>query len=91
MTGLLTGQDLVKALKGKKLGDEVLIVSNMLRADEDVFLDDMTLSELSEALGAPVRKFMNSGEAMLAALLGKEAPVGGRQNPYEMGSWESSC
>ena len=91
VTGLLTGQDLVKALKGKKLGDEVLIVSNMLRADEDVFLDDMTLSELSEALGAPVRKFMNSGEAMLAALLGKEAPAGGRQNPYEMGSWESSC
>ncbi len=88
VTGLLTGQDIVKTLKGRKLGDEVLIVSNMLRADEDVFLDDMTLSELREALGVPVRKFMNSGEAMLAALLGREAPAGGRQNPYETGSWE---
>lgn len=88
VTGLLTGQDIVKHLKGRALGDEVLIASNMLRANEDVFLDDMTLSELEEALGVPVRRFGCSGEAMLCALLGKEAPVDGGQNPYEQGSWE---
>lgn len=90
VTGLLTGQDIVKTLKGRELGDEVLIVSNMLRADEDVFLDDMTLSELSEALGVPVRKFLNSGEAMLGAILGREIPEAANHNPYEQGSWESS-
>ena len=89
VTGLLTGQDVVKNLKGRELGDEVLIVSNMLRADEDVFLDDMTLSELSEKLGVPARRVSGSGEAMLAALLGREAPKNGQQNPYEFGSWES--
>ena len=88
VTGLLTGQDLVKTLREKQLGDEILIVSNMLRADEDVFLDDMTLSELSETLGVPVRRVSGSGEAMLAALLGREAPTTGTQNPYESGSWE---
>lgn len=90
VTGLLTGQDIGKTLKGRELGDEVLIVSNMLRADEDIFLDDMTLTELGEVLQVPVRKFGNSGEAMLCALLGREAPAGGWQNPYEQGSWESS-
>ena len=27
----------------------------MLKADEDIFLDNITLSELSEKLGVPVR------------------------------------
>lgn len=90
VTGLLTGQDLVKNLKGRELGDEVLIVSNMLRADEDIFLDDMTLSELSEALGVPARRVPANGEAMLAALLGRELPNAAEHNPYEQGSWERS-
>lgn len=89
VTGLLTGQDLVKNLKGRELGDEVLIVSNMLRADEDIFLDDMTLSELSEALGVPARRISGAGDAMLAAILGLEPPEGLSHNPYEQGSWES--
>ena len=88
VTGLLTGQDIVKQLKSRALGDEVLIASNMLRANEDVFLDDMTLTELGKTLGIPVRKFSCTGEAMLCALLGAEAPAGGDINPYEQGSWE---
>ena len=87
VTGLLTGQDIVKNLKGRELGSEVLIASNMLRANEDVFLDDMTLSGLGEELGVPARRFGCSGEAMLCALLGQEAPEG-TQNPYELRSWE---
>lgn len=88
VTGLLTGRDLLKNLRGRELGDEVLILSNMLRADEDVFLDDMTLQELSEALGVPARRVSGSGDAMLAAILGQEAPEGLSHNPYEQGSWE---
>lgn len=50
VTGLLTGGDIVKQLKGKDLGDALLIPDICLKADQDIFLDDMTLAELSEAL-----------------------------------------
>lgn len=90
VTGLLTGRDLVRSLQGTPLGDEVLIVSNMLKAQEDIFLDDMTLDELSAALGAPCRRVRYSGDAMLAAILGTEIPDGPEHNPYEDAStaWE---
>lgn len=88
ISGLLTGQDLIKNLKSRELGDEVLIVSSMLRADEDVFLDDVTLEDFSRELGVPSRRVSGSGEAMLAAILGQEPPNGAAQNPYEQGSWE---
>lgn len=56
VTGLLPGGDLLHALKGKRLGDLVLIPSNMLKEDEDVFLDGMRLDQLQEALHVEVRK-----------------------------------
>jgi len=55
VTGLLTGQDLIKGLHGKDLGDELLIPSVMLRQGEKIFLDDMTLQELSSSLNVSVR------------------------------------
>lgn len=90
VTGLLTGQDLVKNLKGRDLGDEVLIVSNMLRADEDIFLDDMTLEQLQQELGVLARRISGAGDAMLAAILGLELPETRGLDPYEKGSWEAS-
>ena len=51
VTGLLVGRDLVRRLRQETLGDEILIPGAMLMADEDVFLDDMTLEALSAALG----------------------------------------
>ena len=45
VTGLLTGQDILKNLKGRDLGDQVLLSTNMLRSGEDVFLDDMTVPQ----------------------------------------------
>ncbi len=83
VTGLLTGGDILKNLKGRDLGDEVLIAGNMLKAGEDIFLDDVTLPELSEALGVPARRVPNTGEALCAALLGKETSTHDGQNPYE--------
>lgn len=55
-TGLLTGRDLIEQLKGKSLGDELLLPSEMVRTDgsEGVFLDDVTLATVSEALQLPV-------------------------------------
>ncbi|MGE5558435.1 MAG: DUF512 domain-containing protein [Bacillota bacterium] len=46
VTGLLTGSDLCRGLKGRRLGDCVLIPEVMLRAGKGVFLDDMPLEEV---------------------------------------------
>ncbi len=51
VSGLLTGEDIANQLKDKPIGDELLVPSNALRADGLIFLDDMTLDELSENLG----------------------------------------
>jgi len=71
VTGLLVGQDVLKTLKEEVLGDEVLIPSNMLMADEPVFLDDMTLDELSEKLGVPVRRIQKDAAGQLRDMLGE--------------------
>ena len=55
VTGLLTGEDLIKGLKGKELGDELLLPSVMLRQGEKIFLDDMTLQELCSSLKVSIR------------------------------------
>ena len=73
VSGLLTGQDMLRALQGRDLGDEVLIPISTLKQDEDIFLDDMTLQALQTALGVPVTPVRNTGEALLAALLGPKA------------------
>ena len=58
VSGLITGQDLIKQLKEKKesgmeLGD-VMIPSNMLRTGELVFLDDVTTAEAEAALDVKI-------------------------------------
>ena len=54
VAGLLAGRDFLEALKDKPLGERLLIPAAALRED-NVFLDDMTLEELSAALGVPVK------------------------------------
>jgi putative radical SAM enzyme (TIGR03279 family) len=51
VTGLVTGQDLVKNLQNLELGDGILIPTVMLKHDEAKFLDDMTLASLEQTLG----------------------------------------
>lgn len=71
VAGLVTGQDIIKQLDGKELGSELLIPSSMLKADEDIFLDDVTTDELSERLNIKVTKVDNEGEDLLYSLLGE--------------------
>lgn len=54
VTGLLTGQDLIKGLLGKDLGNGILLPSVMLKYGEQKFLDDITVTEVSEALNIPI-------------------------------------
>lgn len=52
VTGLLAGNDYLKALAGNNLGEALLISADSLR--EGVFLDDMKQSELEQALGVKI-------------------------------------
>ena len=61
VAGLITGSDLVKSLKGRELGKVLLLPSVMLRADEDVFLDDLSVAELQNELGVEVKTVSNDG------------------------------
>ena len=68
VTGLLTGQDLIKGLKGKNLGHELLLPSVMLKQGEKVFLDDMTLQELCSSLNVSVRIVYDAQDIVNRAL-----------------------
>jgi putative radical SAM enzyme (TIGR03279 family) len=70
VTGLLTGQDLIKGLQGKELGDELLLPSIMLREGEKIFLDDMTLQELSSSLNVSIR-IVHDAQDIVNKALGK--------------------
>ena len=69
ITGLLTGQDLVKQLKGKDLGEELLLSINMLKSDEPIFLDDMTVEQLQTALQIKVSIVESSGNDFVNCIL----------------------
>lgn len=69
VSGLLTGQDLRAQLKGKALGDRLLLPQNVLKSGETVFLDDMTLAELEKALQVPIDIVKSSGQDLLNAIL----------------------
>lgn len=69
VSGLLTGQDLIRQLKGEKLGEYLLLPANMFRSGEEVFLDDVTKQELENALQVKVRIVKSSGYDFVQALL----------------------
>jgi putative radical SAM enzyme (TIGR03279 family) len=54
VTGLVTGRDIIAGLTGKDLGDVVFIPDVMLKEGEGIFLDDLSLEELAQALQVPV-------------------------------------
>ena len=72
VTGLVTGTDIIKQLKGKALGEELLISSCMLRHEGDMFLDSVTVSEVEQALNVKVKVVDNDGWALMSALSGED-------------------
>lgn len=70
VAGLITGQDLLVQLEGLDLGSELLIPANMLRHEQDRFLDDLTLEQVQETLGVPVLPVENDAFELLVRMLG---------------------
>ena len=70
VSGLLCGRDIIDAVSGAALGEELIIPPNCLRSEGDMLLDDMTVSELSETLKVKVTANGPSGGDLLKAMLG---------------------
>ena len=70
VAGLITATDLEEQLKGKDLGDELLIPSVMLRDGGDMFLDSVTLEELSQKLNIKITPVDNDGFQLVDKILG---------------------
>ncbi|MGE4277788.1 MAG: DUF512 domain-containing protein [Lawsonibacter sp.] len=70
VAGLVTGGDLIEQLRGKPLGERLLIPANMLRSGERVFLDDVSLDDVERELGVPVIPVAQDGYELLDAICG---------------------
>ena len=70
VAGLVTGGDILAQLSGKPLGEELLIPAVMLRHEQDMFLDDVTVEELSAGLKVPIRIIGEDGADLLDGALG---------------------
>ncbi len=72
VTGLLVGKDIIDQLKGKDLGDELLLPANTLKWGEDIFLDDVSLDELKDVLQTTPVIVKSNGKDFIDKILGEE-------------------
>lgn len=70
VAGLVTGTDLIDQLKGKHLGERLLLPDCMLRYHENVFLDDVTIEQVEQALGVPITFVGTDGMELCDAIFG---------------------
>ena len=68
VAGLLTGGDIIAQLKGKDIGDILLIPSNMLRFERDLFLDSVSVEEVEKELGVEIKIIEPDGYSFVEAL-----------------------
>ena len=61
VAGLITGKDLINQLKGKELGEKLLIPEVMLRSEKDMFLDNVTVEEAEKELNIKIETVSNDG------------------------------
>ena len=91
VAGLLTGQDIIGQLKGKELGTRLLLPACMFRSGEEVFLDDLTRTDVENALQVPVDIVKSSGHDLVEALLAPVPRDGGTEHgPYELDGSEAA-
>ena len=69
VAGLITGTDLISQLKGKNLGDRLLLTNHMLKSGEPVFLDDVTVDDVQNALQIKVSIVESSGADFVSSLI----------------------
>jgi len=72
VAGLVVAGDIIDTVGDLSGFDELLIPDSMLRDGEDIFLDNITLSELSDKLNIKITPVPNDGYVFLEAVLNQE-------------------
>jgi len=68
VTGLLTGRDVIKEILDRVEGNETLLIPDVVLNEENRFLDDITLNDVEEALGIPVKKIKSTPEGLIKGI-----------------------
>jgi NifB/MoaA-like Fe-S oxidoreductase len=68
VTGLLTGSDIITALQGRVLKGRLLLCEDMFKKDTELFLDDLTISDVEKALNIKALKIKRDGFALFSAI-----------------------
>ena len=72
VSGLLTGTDIINQLKGRELGEYIILPDSLLRNGETVLLDDIYLSDIERELGVKVKIALNSAESLVNRIMNTE-------------------
>ena len=72
VTGLITATDIIDQLQGKLTSDRLLLCNDMLRSEQDMFLDNKTPADIESALGVKTEFYPNDGLQLAQMLLGTE-------------------
>lgn len=75
VTGLITGGDIIRQLKGMNLGDELILPNVMLRREGDIFLDDVSLDDLRREFNVKITVVPNDGYELFNAIIGSDNNV----------------
>jgi len=69
VSGLVTGKDIINQLRGCDLGEAVFMPDSMLKAGETVFLDDLSVEDVRDALKVPVVISPVKGEEFIKKII----------------------
>lgn len=69
VSGLVTGGDLIAQLKGKNIGERLIIPSSMLRFENDLFLDDVSTDDVERELKVELVAVNNNGADLVNAII----------------------
>ena len=72
VAGLVCGCDITEQLKDCEKADELIIPHCILRGDDDIFLDDTTVSDVEAALGMKITAVLNDGYDFIEKILDEE-------------------
>lgn len=70
--GLLTGQDIISQLKGKDLGEYLLLPESLLRNSTHTLLDDVEIEDIEKELNIKIKISTNSGDRFIKTILNTE-------------------
>jgi putative radical SAM enzyme (TIGR03279 family) len=70
VSGLLTGRDIIKTLLDRTDSKDVVLVPDVVLIEgENMFLDDITLKDMEEALGTAVKKIESTPEGLIQGIV----------------------